>query len=163
MNECNQVISTESSNYPGGTVARRTISEEMVQAHPMVPPTAPQFSSVHQSAHYFHALAAYHQNTTSTSSFDRLYVRDPRTGSPLKDARTSEPITVEKILSTKPLRSDVSTRPGPGNRQLTYMSGESVTRTLNDIFGFDGWSSDIKNTTREVRANIADRSMYLCY
>ena len=165
----NQIVSTtESSNtFPGGSVTRQMVSKEMVhhQAHhhhSMTEATAaplqpPNYS--YQSAHYFHALAAYHHNTTpstpstpSTTSFNNLYVRDPRTGLPLKDARTNESITIEKMLSTKPLRSDISTRPGPGNRQLTYMSGESVTRTLNDIFGFDGWSSDIKNTTREVNA-----------
>eukprot|EP00957_Ditylum_brightwellii_P088062 6708588-Ditylum_brightwellii.AAC.1 len=55
------------------------------------------------------------------------------------------------MLSTKPLKADLMTRPGPGGRKLTYMSGDSVTRTLNDIFGFDGWSLEIKATNREVR------------
>lgn len=62
------------------------------------------------------------------------------------------PITVDRILATKPLRGELSSRPGPGNRKLTYLSGEGVTRTLNDIFGFDGWNLDIKNTQREVRS-----------
>jgi DNA repair and recombination protein RAD52 len=61
------------------------------------------------------------------------------------------PITVNRILATKPLRGELSSRPGPGNRKLTYLSGEGVTRTLNDIFGFDGWNLDIKSTQREVR------------
>jgi hypothetical protein len=60
------------------------------------------------------------------------------------------PITVDRMLATKPLRGELSTRPGPGNRKLTYLSGEGVTRTLNDIFGFDGWNLDIKRTQREV-------------
>eukprot|EP00544_Gedaniella_sp_CCMP2646_P000174 CAMPEP_0202509328 /NCGR_PEP_ID=MMETSP1361-20130828/52715_1 /ASSEMBLY_ACC=CAM_ASM_000849 /TAXON_ID=210615 /ORGANISM="Staurosira complex sp., Strain CCMP2646" /LENGTH=489 /DNA_ID=CAMNT_0049143545 /DNA_START=44 /DNA_END=1513 /DNA_ORIENTATION=- len=59
------------------------------------------------------------------------------------------PITVDRMLATKPLRGELSTRPGPGNRKLTYLSGEGVTRTLNDIFGFDGWNLDIKRTQRE--------------
>ena len=55
------------------------------------------------------------------------------------------------MLSTKPLRGELATRPGPGNRKLTYLSGDSVTRTLNDIFGFDGWCLEVKDTKREVR------------
>lgn len=65
------------------------------------------------------------------------------------------PITVDRMLATKPLRGELSTRPGPGNRKLTYLSGEGVTRTLNDIFGFDGWNLDIKKTQREVRSDLA--------
>ena len=60
-------------------------------------------------------------------------------------------ITIAKMLSTKPLRGELATRPGPGNRKLTYLSGDSVTRTLNDIFGFDGWCLEVKDTKREVR------------
>lgn len=67
-------------------------------------------------------------------------------------------ITVDRILATKPLRGELSSRPGPGNRKLTYLSGEGVTRTLNDIFGFDGWNLDIKKTQREVRSLM--ESMY---
>jgi DNA repair and recombination protein RAD52 len=69
-------------------------------------------------------------------------------GTPLIDHR-GRAITVDRMLATKPLRGELSTRPGPGNRKLTYLSGEGVTRTLNDIFGFDGWNLDIKKTQRE--------------
>jgi len=74
-------------------------------------------------------------------------VRNPD-GTPLLD-HNSKTIPIEKMLSTKPLKADLMTRPGPGGRKLTYMSGDSVTRTLNDIFGFDGWSLEIKATNRE--------------
>ena len=37
------------------------------------------------------------------------------------------------MSSTKPIRSDASTRLGHDNRQLTHVSGEGVTRALNDI------------------------------
>jgi len=76
------------------------------------------------------------------------YVRNTD-GSLLIDHR-DRPITVDRMLATKPLRGELSSRPGPGNRKLTYLSGEGVTRTLNDIFGFDGWNLDIKTTQREV-------------
>ena len=58
-------------------------------------------------------------------------------------------ISIGRLLATKPLRSELLTRPGPGNRKLTYLSGDSVTRTLNDIFGFDGWCLEIKESRRE--------------
>jgi DNA repair and recombination protein RAD52 len=61
----------------------------------------------------------------------------------------NNPIPIAKMLATKPLRSELASRPGPGNKRLTYLSGDSVTRTLNDIFGFDGWCMEIKSTTRE--------------
>lgn len=72
-------------------------------------------------------------------------------GTPLIDHH-GRPISVDRMLATKPLRGELSSRPGPGNRKLTYLSGEGVTRTLNDIFGFDGWNLDIKKTQREVRS-----------
>ena len=53
------------------------------------------------------------------------------------------------MLATKPLRSELQQRPGPGNKKLTYLSGDSVTRTLNDVFGFDGWCLEVKETRRE--------------
>lgn len=69
-------------------------------------------------------------------------------GTPLLD-HNGRTIPVEKLLGSKPLRSELATRAGPGGRKLTYMSGDSVTRTLNDVFGFDGWCLDIKDTKRE--------------
>lgn len=70
-------------------------------------------------------------------------------GTPLLD-HNGRTIPVEKLLASKPLRSELATRAGPGGRKLTYMSGDSVTRTLNEVFGFDGWCLDIKSTNREV-------------
>jgi len=61
----------------------------------------------------------------------------------------NRPITVDRMLATKPLRHELATRPGPGNRKLTYLSGESITRTLNDIFGYYGWNLDIKSVSRQ--------------
>ena len=53
------------------------------------------------------------------------------------------------MLATRPLRNELQTRPGPGNRKLVYLSGDSVTRTLNDVFGFDGWSLEVKKSERQ--------------
>ena len=71
-------------------------------------------------------------------------------GSLLLDHKKN-PIPIDKFLATKPLKRELCTRPGPGGKKLTYLSGDSVTRTLNEAFGFDGWCLDIKSTTREVR------------
>ena len=89
------------------------------------------------------------QNNQMYHNFGVEPVLDPSDGTPLLD-ENSMPISVSKMLATKPLKRDLCTRPGPGNRQLTYMSGDSVTRTLNDVFGFDGWCLEIKNSNREV-------------
>lgn len=74
-------------------------------------------------------------------------------GTVLMDHR-QRPVSVNRLLATKPLRRELSTRPGPCNRKLTYISGDGVTRTLNDIFGHDGWNLDIKQTKREVREKV---------
>eukprot|EP00934_Nitzschia_sp_Nitz4_P009172 Nitzschia sp. Nitz4//scaffold3_size479765//143813//145277//NITZ4_000062-RA/size479765-processed-gene-0.70-mRNA-1//1//CDS//3329550644//9162//frame0 len=77
-----------------------------------------------------------------------LHVHNPSDGSVLLD-HNGKPVSVDKILATKPLRGELSTRRGPGNKQLTYISGDGVTRTLNDIFGYDGWNLDITNVQKE--------------
>jgi len=58
------------------------------------------------------------------------------------------PISVDKFLSTKPLRKEVSTRQGPGGMKLSYMGGDVVTQTLNEAFGYDGWSLEVKDKTQ---------------
>jgi len=77
------------------------------------------------------------------------WVYNPSDGSVLRDPSNGRPITVDRILATKPLRHELSTRPGPGNKKLTYISGDGVARTLNDIFGYDGWNLDITKVNRE--------------
>ena len=76
------------------------------------------------------------------------WVCNPSDGSVLLDHK-GKPVSVDKLLTTKPLRHDLSSRPGPGGKKLTYISGEGVSRTLNDIFGFDGWNIDITQLQRE--------------
>lgn len=71
------------------------------------------------------------------------YLIHPGNGSVVLDAH-GQPLAVSRVLATKPLQSELSSRPGPGNKKLTYMSGESVTRLLNEIFGHDGWCMDVK-------------------
>lgn len=89
------------------------------------------------------------QHHQITHNFGSEYVRDVEGRNLLLD-QNGNPITISRLLATKPLRADLSSRPGPGNQRLTYMSGDSVTRTLNEIFGFDGWNMELKNSNREV-------------
>ena len=110
-------------------------------------------------------LSVYSQsqfsNKNSLRSFEVELMRNPD-GTLMMD-HNNRTVSVEKILATKPLKSELSTRPGPGNRKLTYMSGDSVTRTLNEIFGFDGWCLEIKNTKREVSDNYLPFRIILTY
>lgn len=47
----------------------------------------------------------------------------------------------------KPLGPEyISHRSGPAGRQ-SYLNGGLAVQLANEIFGFDGWSSEIKNTT----------------
>lgn len=84
------------------------------------------------------------------------YLLNPLDHSILKD-HNALPITVGRMLATKPLRQELLTRPGPGGKKLTYMSGESVTRTLNEVFGFDGWSLKIIKTERTACEKEIDK------
>ena len=81
-----------------------------------------------------------------SSSSSQSFIWNHAAGTVMEDA-TGNPISVDSYLGTKPLRSDLSTRPGPGGRKLTYMSGDVVTRTLNEAFGHNGWSFSVLSTT----------------
>jgi DNA repair and recombination protein RAD52 len=75
------------------------------------------------------------------------WVYNPSDGSVLRD-HNGLPLSVDRLLATKPLKHELSTRPGPGNKKLTYISGDDVSRTLNDVFGFDGWNLDIREVEK---------------
>ena len=38
----------------------------------------------------------------------------------------------------------ISSRPGTGGKKLSYVKGNHIFRLANEIFGFDGWSSELK-------------------
>ena len=93
--------------------------------------------------------ATYPRNGLGSAAYKTAtYVRNPANENRvLLDAR-QRPVTVERILATKPFRQDLLTRPGPGGRRLTYISGEGISRSLNEIFGHEGWSLEIKSITQ---------------
>ncbi|KAF2663961.1 hypothetical protein BT63DRAFT_430203 [Microthyrium microscopicum] len=39
----------------------------------------------------------------------------------------------------------ISTRPGPGGTKLSYITAEKLINLTNEVFGFNGWSSEIRN------------------
>ena len=65
---------------------------------------------------------------------------------------TNTPFTEEeiKLISEKLQRSlgpeFLTQRPGPSGR-LTYIEGKTAINLANEIFGFNGWTSEIKDTT----------------
>lgn len=67
----------------------------------------------------------------------------------LRDAH-HRPVTVERWLRSKPLQSEIQSRPGPGGKKLLYLSGDSVTRILNHVFGYQGWNLGILKTEQVV-------------
>lgn len=40
-------------------------------------------------------------------------------------------------------------RPGPGGRSLTYATTEQIISNMNEVFGHDGWSSEIRESKKE--------------
>ncbi|KAL0238232.1 hypothetical protein GEMRC1_012705 [Eukaryota sp. GEM-RC1] len=52
---------------------------------------------------------------------------------------------ISSALSENLTASDLSKRPGPGGSSLTYLEGWKVVRKANEIFGFDGWSTEVKS------------------
>lgn len=106
-------------------------------------------------------LQSYHPPSTAPPSKQVQYVYNPEDGSVLLDHK-GRPVSVDRLLATKPLRGEVCTRPGPGNKKLTYLSGDGVTRTLNDVFGWDGWNLDIVRTQREECIKDKDKYTVVC-
>jgi DNA repair and recombination protein RAD52 len=54
-------------------------------------------------------------------------------------------------LLNQPLSiNQVRIRPGPGGKSVAYMSGHDIIEQANQIFGFDGWSSEFKDLKKEL-------------
>ena len=94
------------------------------------------------------AVSSTYPNARSNRAVPLTYVRNPANENRVLLDQKGRPITVDRMLATKPFRQDLSTRPGPGGRRLTYITGDGVSRSLNEIFGYEGWSLDIKSVTQ---------------
>jgi DNA recombination protein Rad52 len=90
------------------------------------------------------------------------YVRYPGDRSIVLD-HNGKPLSVDRMLATKPLRKDISTRPGPGGQDLLYLSGETVIHTLNQVFGYDGWNLQVLDTQQQLREQLDDQRWCVVY
>ena len=85
------------------------------------------------------ATPTFNSLSTSSASSPVEYVYSMIDQSIICD-QYHRPITIGRMLATKPLVTDVLTRPGPGNKKLVYLSGDTITRSLNEIFTYTGWN-----------------------
>lgn len=56
---------------------------------------------------------------------------------------------IQKQLEKKLGKEFLSVRTGFGSIKLTYVEGWKIIELSNNIFGFDGWSSEIRSITEE--------------
>ncbi|KAI7879606.1 Rad52/22 double-strand break repair protein [Lichtheimia hyalospora FSU 10163] len=69
----------------------------------------------------------------------------------MKHARSDDPDDEERYKRSCKLRKQLgpeflSTRAGPGGSKLTYIEGRNVIELANEVFGYDGWSSEVRNS-----------------
>ncbi|CAG8557898.1 9983_t:CDS:2 [Paraglomus occultum] len=60
---------------------------------------------------------------------------------------SEEEKTIQSHLNKKLDPHLVSYRPGPGHARIAYIEGRQAISLANDIFGFNGWSSSVKELT----------------
>lgn len=59
---------------------------------------------------------------------------------------TAEEIAILQGRLSKQLGPEyLSTRPGPGGSKVHYIAAHSCINLANEVFGFNGWSSQIQN------------------
>ncbi|MBW0478473.1 hypothetical protein O181_018188 [Austropuccinia psidii MF-1] len=61
---------------------------------------------------------------------------------------------IQALLSKQLGPEFLATRPGAGGSKLTYIEGWRVIALANEIFGFDGWSSE----TKSIQVDFVDES-----
>jgi DNA recombination protein Rad52 len=66
-----------------------------------------------------------------------------------------------QFLATHPLRSDCKERMSDG-KALTYITGESVIRVMNQVFGVEGWTTAITNE-RQVSSEMVKGKHVICF
>ncbi len=71
-----------------------------------------------------------------------------RTGRPACSSTTAQEIATLQSRLDKQLGPEyISSRPGQGGQKVHYVSGEKVIALANEVFGFNGWSSAIRDVT----------------
>ncbi|KAJ8660981.1 hypothetical protein O0I10_003203 [Lichtheimia ornata] len=70
-----------------------------------------------------------------------LHMKHPRSDDPDDEERYKRSCKLRKQLGPEFL----STRAGPGGAKLTYIEGRNAIELANEVFGYDGWSSEVRN------------------
>lgn len=78
-------------------------------------------------------------------------------GSPMLD-ESGRVVYRSQFLATHPLRSDCKERMSDG-MNVTYITGDSVIRVMNQVFGAEGWTTSITNQRELV--NTCTKYVYL--
>ncbi|KAG2156733.1 Rad52/22 family double-strand break repair protein-domain-containing protein [Suillus bovinus] len=89
--------------------------------------------------------ASMHGSFTSTNSF-----ADHSISMDMSDDTAIKIATLQAKLNKKLGPEYISQRPGPGGGpKLTYAEGWKIINIANEVFGFNGWSSQIVNMTTD--------------
>jgi DNA repair and recombination protein RAD52 len=67
----------------------------------------------------------------------------------ISDATTIKINALQAKLNQKLGPEYISQRPGPGGGKLTYAEGWKIINLANEVFGFNGWSSNIVSLTTD--------------
>ena len=67
----------------------------------------------------------------------------------LSDATIIKINALQTKLNQKLGPEFISQRPGPGGGKLTYAEGWKIINLANEVFGFNGWSSNVVNLTTD--------------
>lgn len=63
----------------------------------------------------------------------------------ISEYTAQEIATLQSRLNKRLGPEYISTRAGPGNSRVAYLSAEKAINLANEVFGFNGWSSSIQN------------------
>ncbi|GMH98516.1 hypothetical protein TrVE_jg5836 [Triparma verrucosa] len=60
-------------------------------------------------------------------------------------------IRIQANLDTHPLKKDIMLKPAfKGGKQCEYMSGHTVNAHMNEVFGFNGWNTEVFNEDSNI-------------
>lgn len=76
--------------------------------------------------------------STTTNPFEETQPR-------ISEYTAQEIATIQSRLDKQLGPEYISSRPGPGGQKVHYLAAEKVINLANEVFGFNGWSSSIRN------------------
>lgn len=95
-------------------------------------------------------------STHGAMSFNQSHGNQPSTRNDsqslfqhISDATTLKISNLQAKLNQKLGPEYISQRPGPGGGKLTYAEGWKMINLANEVFGFNGWSSNVVNLTTD--------------